>query len=56
MEQLFKDLTTARVEAREYQERHDALEERMRVAERRLAELQGASTSSQVLQGTTRRE
>ena len=46
MERLVEDLAISRAEVREYQERHTALEERVRVTERRLAELQGASTSS----------
>ena len=56
MDRLIEDLTTARVEVREYQERHAALEERVVADDRRLAELQGASNSSQGPQGTTRRE
>ena len=39
MDRLVEDLTTVRAEVREYQERHVALEERMRIAECRLAEL-----------------
>ena len=46
IDSLYKDLTTARAEVREYQERHSALEERVIAAERRIAEIQDASTSS----------
>ena len=46
MDRLIEDLITARAKVREYQERHATLEERVIVAERRLTELQGASTSS----------
>lgn len=56
MDRLVEDLTTVRAEVREYKERYAALEERVRVAEHHLAELYGASTSSQAPQGTTRRE
>ena len=56
MDGLVEDLTTTQAEVREYQERHVALEERVLVAEHRLAELQGASTSSQAPQGSTRRD
>ena len=47
LDRLIEDLTAARAEVREYQVRHAALEERVIAAERRIAELQGASTSSQ---------
>ena len=47
VDQLIEDLTAARAEVREYQERHAALEERVIAAERQIAELQGALTSSQ---------
>ena len=56
MDRLIEDLTAAQAEVREYQERHIALEERVLVAECRLAELHGAFTLSQAPQGTTRRE
>ncbi|XP_042755627.1 uncharacterized protein LOC122196596 [Lactuca sativa] len=46
-DQLIQDLLAARAETREYRERYMALEERIVAAERRLAELQGESTSSQ---------
>ena len=39
MDRLIEDLTTARAEVREYQERHADLEERVQIAERHLAEL-----------------
>ena len=55
-DQLIQDLLAARAEAREYRERYMALEERMVAAERRLAELQGASTSSQAPPRKDRRE
>ena len=50
-DQFIQDLLIARAEAKEYQERYMALKERMVVAERRLAELQGTSTSSQAPSG-----
>lgn len=56
MDRLVEEVTAARAEVREYQERHLALEERVTVAECRLAELQGALRSSQGPQGTGRRE
>ena len=56
MDRLIEDLTTARAEVKEYQQRHAAFKERVITAERRLAELQGASTSSQGPQWTTLRE
>lgn len=45
MERLIEDLAAAQVEVREYQVQHVALEERVRIVERRLAEFQGASSS-----------
>ena len=56
MEQLVEDLATERAEVREYQERHIALDEHVRIAECRLAELQGASTSSSAPPDPTRRD
>ncbi|XP_023764489.1 uncharacterized protein LOC111913002 [Lactuca sativa] len=55
-DQLIQDLLTARAETREYRERYRVLEEIMVATERRLAELQGASTSSQALPGKDRHE
>lgn len=55
-DQLIKDLISARAEAKAYQGRHSELEERVVAAERRLAELQGASTSSQAPSGTDHRK
>ncbi|XP_052622650.1 M phase phosphoprotein 10-like [Lactuca sativa] len=55
-DQLIQDLLAARSEAREYRERYMVLEERMVAAERRLVELQGASTSSQAPSGKDRRD
>ena len=46
IDSLYEDLTTTRVEVREYQERHSTLEERVIAAKRQIAKLQGASTSS----------
>lgn len=46
MDRLLEDLTTARAEVREYLEMHSTLEERVVAAERQLAKIQGASTSS----------
>lgn len=55
-ERVIEDLTTVWAEVREYQERHAALEERVWNAERQLAQLQGASTSTQAPPETTRRK
>ena len=53
---LIKDLVATRVKAKEYQDRRLIVEERVVAAERRLAELQGASTLFQGPQWTDRRE
>ena len=55
MERLMDDLDTARAEVREYQERQAALEEHVRITERRLAKFQGTSTSSPAPLDPTRR-